>query len=76
MTTEIDVYALRQTTPLGCAQKLAELTSYELKAICTLLGLRFTRRADKSELAALITAQLHPTATPLPAAETQQLSLF
>jgi len=77
VTTELDVYALRQSTPLGCAQRLAELTSWELKAICSYLGLRFTRCAEKLELVGLITAQLHPSATPpSAAAEAQQLSLF
>lgn len=64
MTTELDVYALRQLTPLMCAQRLTDLSTPELRAICAYLVLRHTKRADKTELVGVITAHLHPTATP------------
>lgn len=77
MSTELDVYALRQMTPLECAQRLTELSTMELRAICAYLVLRHTRCADKTELVSVITAHLHPATTPPPAAaEGQQLSLF
>ena len=77
MSTELDLYALRQLTPLECAQRLTELSTTELRAICSYLALRHTKRADKTELVSVITAHLHQTVTPpTAAAEGQQLSMF
>jgi len=62
MKTELDIGLLKESTPLGCAHRLTELTCAELWAICTLLGLRAKRKTEKSGLAGRITAHLHPAA--------------
>lgn len=77
MSTELDLYALRQMTPLQCAQRLTVLSCAELWAVCTYLCLRVKGKAEKADLVGAITLHLHPRATlPVTAAEGQQLSLF
>jgi hypothetical protein len=70
MTTELDLHALRQLTPLEAARALTAMSVAELRYIGKLRGLKTTKGADKADLVAAIVEFTHPR--PAPAAPTQQ----
>lgn len=73
MTTELEVYALRQMTPLECAERLIACSTGELLAVCSFLHLRVPRRATNSDLIAALIQHLHRLLQPpqVPALYTQ-----
>lgn len=64
MTTELDLYTLRQIPELQAAQQLTAMSVAELRYIGKLRGLKVKRGADKAELVAAILTFTHPRPEP------------
>jgi hypothetical protein len=65
MTTEIDLYALKQLSELEAARALTALELGELWAIVSVRGLKVKRGAERADLVAAILAYSHPRPAPV-----------
>lgn len=75
MTTEIDLYVLRQMTELAAAQELMAMEKSTLQYVGQLRGIRVKRGADKADLVAAILELTHPRpAPPVQAPQFEQLT--
>lgn len=69
MTTPMHLHILKSLSALEAAERLVTLSSYELKGICTIYGLKYPKRAEKQEMINLIISYTHPAPAPAPAPE-------
>lgn len=77
MSTQLDMWALRQLRPLESAEHLTGLTLAELHAVAQFLGQRIKRGATKPDLVGLILGVTHPMpAAALAMGAAEQLPLF
>jgi hypothetical protein len=60
MTTEIDLYALKQLSEIEAARALTAMDTPDLHAIVQIRGLKVPRGAGRADLVAAILAYSHP----------------
>jgi len=77
VTTEIDLFALKQLSAIEAARALTALESAELWAIVQIRGLKVPRGAERADLVAAILAYSHPRRAQLvEAPQFEQSSMF